>query len=266
MLLLRVSRLFASLSLATVVAAAPLAVSAQERLVFSAVDSDPSFSAALGSGSPLYIKIAYRSERPVRFRAEGYRGGQKVEDGAMYNPAPIYAAGSGEALVWIAYRKPTALDAVLVTAVDDNWKRLSTISVPVKTTWSAEATRGAPRTSWATRMSAAQQQAAMTVPKNELSSPLFDFLGLAIMLCLPGYFVLQAALPLRLRGGWRKASLVPLVGAIPALLHAMTALAAGSNIWPIVLILFSLLACVYLIGLLALKFVLSNFVVREAAR
>jgi hypothetical protein len=262
----QVSRLFASLALATVVAAAPLAVSAQEKLVFSAVDSDPSFSATLGSGSPLYIKIAYRSERPVRFRAEGYHGDQKVEDGAMYNPAPIYAAGSGEALVWIAYRKPTALDAILVTAVDDNWKRLSTISVPVKMTWSAEAARGALRTSWATRMSAAQQEAAMTPSKNEVSSPVFDFLGLAIMLCVPGYFVLQAALPLRFRGAWRKASLVPLVGAIPALLHAMTALAAGSNIWPIVFILFSLLACLYLIGLLALKFVLGNVVARPAAR
>jgi hypothetical protein len=266
MLSLQVSRLFASLSLAAAIAVAPLAVSAQERLVFSAVDSDPSFSATLGAGSPLYIKIAYRSERPVRFRAEGYRGDQKVEDGAMYNPAPIYAAGSGEALVWIAYRKPTALDAILVTAVDDNWKRLSTVSVPVKTTWSAEPARGAPRTSWATRMSAAQQEAAVTPSKNDVSSPQFDFLGLAILLCVPGYFVLQAALPLRLRGGWRKAALVPLVGAIPALLHAMTALAAGSNIWPVVFILFSLLACLYLSGLLALKFVLGNFVARPAAR
>ena len=104
----------------------------------------------------------------------------------------------------------------------------------------------------------------MKPPKDERSSPLFDFLGLAVMLCVPGYFVLQAALPLRLRGAWRKASLVPLVGAIPALLHAMTALAAGSNIWPIIFVFFSLLACLYLIGLLALKFVLGNFATRPA--
>jgi hypothetical protein len=261
---LHISRLSALLALTAVFAALSFTGSAQERLVFSAVDSDPSFSATLGSGSPLYIKIAYRSERPVRFRAEGYRGDQKVEDGAMYNPAPAYAAGSAEALVWIAYRKPTAIDTVLVTAVDDNWKRLSSIRVPVKTTWSAEAVRAAPRTAWATRMSAAQQEAAMKPEKGSASSPLFDFLGLAIMLCVPGYFVLQAALPLRLRGGWRKAALVPLVGAIPALLHAMTALAAGSNIWPIVFIFFSFLACLYLLGLLALNVALNTFASRAA--
>jgi hypothetical protein len=230
-----------------------LPVAAQEKLVFSAVDSDPSFSPTLVTSSPFYIKIAYRSERPVRFRVDAYRGDTKVEDAAMYNPAPVYAAGSGEALVWITYRNPTRLDALVVTALDDKWKRLSSLRVPVEATWSWEAPHGVPRSAWAARLSAAQQQAVSKPERGGAPSPLFDLVGLAIMLSVPAYLILQAALPLRLKGGWRKAALVPLIGAIPALFHALTGLATGSNVWPLMLILFSFVASLYLVGLIVLN-------------
>jgi len=70
--------------------------------------------------------------------------------------------------------------------------------------------------------------------------------GLA-MLAVPGYFVLQAWVVHRWSGGWRNAALVPLVAMVPAVLHALFALAAGSNLWPIAVILAAPLAFMYLV-------------------
>jgi hypothetical protein len=76
----------------------------------------------------------------------------------------------------------------------------------------------------------------------------FDQLFPIIGLMVPGYFVLQAWLLYRLRGGWRVAAMVPLIPFVPLLIHALFAFAMGSNLWPLLLILFAPFGFLYLAG------------------
>lgn len=79
-----------------------------------------------------------------------------------------------------------------------------------------------------------------------------DPIGLVIMLGVPGYVVLQWILARRWKGGWRIAALAPLVIMIPVLGHALLALAAQSNLWPIFVIFTAPVAFAYLVALIVL--------------
>src|SRR5215469_10792920 len=57
-------------------------------------------------------------------------------------------------------------------------------------------------------------------------------IGGAVMLSVPGYFVLQAWAAFAWTGGWRKAALVPLIAMVPAMMFSLYALSDGSNLWP----------------------------------
>jgi hypothetical protein len=72
-------------------------------------------------------------------------------------------------------------------------------------------------------------------------------LGVVIMLFTPLYLVLQIWLGLAFTGRWRIAALVPLIGFVPALIVSVDALSRGSNLWPIVVIFFAPLGCMYLL-------------------
>lgn len=76
-----------------------------------------------------------------------------------------------------------------------------------------------------------------------------DLLGLAVMLSLPGYAVLQWYAARNWAGGWRIAALAPLAVMGPLIIHAVIAFVAQSSLWPLLVILVSPLACLYLIGL-----------------
>jgi hypothetical protein len=88
------------------------------------------------------------------------------------------------------------------------------------------------------------------------SPPMETIVGLLVMLALPGYVVLQVWTARAYWGGWRIAALAPLVVMIPLLAWTVFSFAAGSNLWPLLLILTAPFACTYL-GLLMLARVLS---------
>lgn len=69
----------------------------------------------------------------------------------------------------------------------------------------------------------------------------------------PAYFFLQVLMTRRYRGRWRLATLVPLVLMLPLAVNAGFAYAAGSVAWPVLLILASPVAMVYLLAVAALK-------------
>jgi hypothetical protein len=79
-------------------------------------------------------------------------------------------------------------------------------------------------------------------------------LGSVIFLAVPAYFVLQPWAANRLRGGWRAAALAPLVFAIPAVLWSLYAFSQGSNLWPLVFILFTPFGTLYLVILLLISY------------
>jgi hypothetical protein len=78
-------------------------------------------------------------------------------------------------------------------------------------------------------------------------------LGMMVTTAIPAYFVLQPVFLLRWRGGWRKAALVPLLLALPALVFSLFALTQGSNLWPITLIISAAIGSLYLAALWSVK-------------
>ena len=75
-------------------------------------------------------------------------------------------------------------------------------------------------------------------------------LGLLAMASVPGYFVVQSWALRALDGGWRIAAAAPLVVAVPAALWCLYAFADGSNLWPMIFILFAPPGCLYLLALI----------------
>jgi hypothetical protein len=73
------------------------------------------------------------------------------------------------------------------------------------------------------------------------------------LIAVPAYFFLQYFTGMRYRGGWLVAALLPLVVMVPVALHAVLALIAGSNLWPLLLILVSPVAFLYLVGLAVVR-------------
>lgn len=70
--------------------------------------------------------------------------------------------------------------------------------------------------------------------------------GLTVMMMVPGYFVLQATMLARYRGGWRLAASLPLVLMLPAVAVSLAGLSAGSNLWPLFAILAAPVCCLIL--------------------
>lgn len=235
--------------------AAPAAWAEAPQVSF--VAAYPSLTAELGRDQSLYLYLRYRSDTPLRMRGRGYAGGQIVETGVRYNPAPAYPAGDGEALVWLSYFNPADLDEIRIEVSDADWRTLLILKLPVRVSWSAAVADASTLPEWAKRLNAEQQRPASAAPLTA-EAEVFDWLiGAVLMLGVPGYFVLQFLLGLGYSGGWRLAALAPLVVTLPATAHALLALAAGSNIWPIVVILVAPLGFLYLSALAGLRLVIG---------
>ena len=66
-------------------------------------------------------------------------------------------------------------------------------------------------------------------------------------LCFPIYVITQMVAIFRLRGGWRWASLVPVIPMIYVLAVTIKAFEQQSNLWPLLLLFSSPLALVYIL-------------------
>lgn len=78
-------------------------------------------------------------------------------------------------------------------------------------------------------------------------------IGELVMLAAPAYFFLQVLMAVRYRARWLVLSLVPLLFMVPLAVHAAVAFAAGSSVWPLLLIFASPIAFAYLLGLAVIK-------------
>ena len=198
------------------------------------------------------MRIAYDSDMPLRFQIEGFANGERI-GGAATNPAPVYPAGQGEAIVWLSLHQPVYMDEVRVRVNDEHWEVQKVLSQPVSFYWERQP-RAAPRAEapWVKALSAEQQTMARAVQQAAAATEGFDVYTLLVMLMgwsVPGYLALQVYMLSRYQGGWRKAALVPLVLMVPLLAYTVFALLAASNLWPLLLIFLTPLAFVYLMGL-----------------
>jgi hypothetical protein len=83
------------------------------------------------------------------------------------------------------------------------------------------------------------------------------FIRELVTLAMLVYAFLQLIMALRYRGRWLLLSLVPLVVMIPLAVHAGLALAEGSSLWAVPLILAAPVAFLYLLGLAVAKAVMA---------
>jgi len=223
--------------------------------------SDPNLTSMLATDRPLYVAVRYRSDVPIRLRAEPYRRNERVEDGLMSNPTVLYPAGSGTGLAWVAFRSQARVDRIDIVAYDDEWNRVGTRSFDASLKWSKDILGRPAAPSWVSRLRANEEELAQRyVPRG--SGGLWDRIASALTLftfaALPLYLVLQPLAFSRLAGNWRRAALAPLLLTGPAAAFAGFAYLYGSNLWPLVVILVAPFAVVYLAGLFAARRYVSS--------
>lgn len=221
--------------------------------VVEILETDPPADSTLNANEPLYLRLQYQSDQPLRFQVSGFRNGSKIEQSVSYNPAPEYPAGGGEAIAWLAYYERTDIDELKVIVSDQHWKTLDKLSLPMEMHWSGQpaAVRRQPA-QWAATLNARQQ--AMTsqfrATGNPPAAPETALWGMLLMLMawsIPGYIALQIYMLLKYEGRWRKLALLPLWGTVPLFAYTLFALAAGSNLWPLMLLFLCPFAFIYLL-------------------
>ncbi len=221
----------------------PVYLSGDASSTVEVLERHPAADEVLGVGQPLYLRLVYRSDVPLRFqlRSTGDAGLS-----ALMNPAPLYPAGTGEALVWLAHRKPVYLDSATLLLFDENWQELQTIEVPLRARWGIDGTSGA-EPGWVTQLRQEQQEQVRVAASVRDSGG--DWLVTLMALSLPGYLILQVMVWRRWRGTWRRAGLLPIWVAVPLLAYTVALLIAGSNLWPVILLLIMPILFLYLVGL-----------------
>jgi hypothetical protein len=252
-------RLYLRAVLILILALAPHAAGASE--VAMSVARIAPRSAALALGQPFHVEIAYRSDIPLRLQAEGYSTGKPLNAGQSMNASVAHPAGSGKTLVWISYRESAAIDEIRITAYDSSWQPLRALAVPMRIQWSKDGARFE-NPSWIDDLRAVEARIdeAARAASEAKSGGIGDvILDIALWFALPGFLVLQVLAFRWLSGGWRLAAMLPagLMGL--AVIHAMLALASGSNLWPILIILGVPPAFLWLAALLLLRGVTRRF-------
>lgn len=221
--------------------------------------TDPPDGSVLNVGEPLYVRLEYAGEQPLRFRVGAYSNGSEHSVGVRSNPAPTYPAGRGEALAWIELTRPVAVDELRVEIYDASWALLDQAVLPFDIEWRAGGGAAARnRAAWVAPLNAAQQQMTGAALAGDADGDAFWML--LIMLAgwsIPGYFILQAMLYRRWRDGWRTAALLPLWGTVPIVAYTLFALFMGSNLWPLVMLFTLPLAFIYLLVLVLARRMLA---------
>lgn len=117
----------------------PLWASAQT-ISIQVVETDPRAGTALSSGEPVYVRLQYQSDKPLRFQVKGFLDGSEAKKLTALNPAPLYPAGNGEAIAWVSYDK-FGISELQIIAMDENWQTLHTVSHPIEMSWSGRPSR-----------------------------------------------------------------------------------------------------------------------------
>jgi hypothetical protein len=208
---------------------------------------DPSSPAEIGQSGDFALRIGFSSTQPVIISAEPLYEGCAVP--AINGGQAHVEAGQGEILLWFSYSKPQRIDAVTVIARSAAGKFVTQTNLPVELAWTGRPAPRRERAEWVQRLKEEGQKQRKAQAEASYNSPmmqLMDLLAEAMMLAVPGYFMLQIVLLWRLRGSWRKAAAAPLLPMGVVIAYVVYALLDGSNIAPVVLVLTAPLALIYL--------------------
>jgi hypothetical protein len=188
----------------------------------------------------------------------GFLEGAKMEQSASFNPAPEYPAGAGEAIAWIAYSGKTEIDLLRIVVSDQHWKTVDKRSLPLRMSWNGRPSKiWRTPAEWARTLNTQQQDMTRQTMGGEPPSAggmmLWGTLLMLMGWSIPGYIALQIYMLIKYQGRWRKLALLPLWGMIPLCAYTLLALLAGSNLWPLLLLLLGPCAFIYLLVIFWLK-------------
>jgi hypothetical protein len=122
------------------IAATPAGVAYSVRIL----EFDPPPEATLSPGEPMYLRLAYQSDRPLRFQPTGlYKGKALVPEPSFSNPVfdpvtHVHPAGEREAITWFIYHGETAITELRLAVMDEHRQTLHTIPIPVRMNWSGK--------------------------------------------------------------------------------------------------------------------------------
>ena len=251
----RVSRRFAIRlllgALLTLLLPFAAAVPADRAPTLELIASEPGLGAVLRQGEPLYLRLRYRSATPVHILLSGHHRGDVVH-GFRQDSEELFPAGNRAATVWLAYPRDARIDQIQVRLWNANKAQVAAAAFAIEAEWTdangSGAGAGRQTESWVAELTPGQRERMAEKLSGAGEAAGFDPFDL-IFLCVPGYFLLQAALTSCTSGRWRKASLVPAVIMVPIVAFTALAFAAQSNLWPLLLILTAPLAFLYLAAL-----------------
>ena len=236
-----------ALFIAVALAACAQASAARADTSIQILATDPVSPAEFGQWADFALRIGYDSTQPIVVTAEPIYEGRPVPP--IKGGEAHVAAGHGEILLWFTYTTPQRIDAVTVIARSATGKFLTQTNWPIELTWSSRPAAPRPRADWVQRLKAEGEKRAKMQSEALYNSPMMgamDAVAKAIILLVPGYFLLQIVLLWRLRGSWRKAAAAPLLPMGAILAYTIYAVMDGSNIAPVVLVPTAPLAFVYL--------------------
>lgn len=236
----------------------PAAVSAAApALTVTAADPDVR-GASLPIGERVFLRVPYTTEVPVRIFGRPYRGGVLVNEGKVItHPSPRYGPGRGDALVWLAFDEPAAIDEIRIEAVAaEGWPSvLAAVTMAVDLRWAdGPAAIVVPRADWVAEMRA-RHEAAVGEDRRPPPGPhdwIWDAVVGLMFVSVPAYLVLQGVALWLVRGRWKLAARGPVVVMGLAYAFTVVGVGAGSNLTPLFVVFLSPLALAYLVVVLLL--------------
>lgn len=213
---------------------------------------DPAVDSALAYGDNFYVKIQYESEIPLRFQAIGMRDGSSLEFGSIKNPAALHSPGNGEALVWVSYDNPTRINAIGVIVMDEQWRKLYTLTKATNVNWQGIAAEQA-RTpaKWVDTLIRAERRKVDFVydPSPKKYGMLFDVVFLLNLISIPAYILLQLHMLWRYQYRWRELAMIPIFPYLLLAFYMLVGLEIDEAYRTIFLFRYTALAFLYLVAL-----------------
>lgn len=101
------------------------------------LDSHPAAGSTLRPDEPVYVRLAYQSDMPLRFQLTGFANGVELQP-SYADPAPLHPAGKLETAAWAGYPDGTAIDQLRVVATNESSETVYVLSLSWNMLWSEE--------------------------------------------------------------------------------------------------------------------------------
>ena len=221
------------------------------------LETDPPAPATLGKMEWLNIHVSYTSDEEVLFSPDSYFRGKRAFDERHFLTSGFRPAGAGDAAVAIAFESSSHVDEVRVVMWGRSGRLIGETSIPVNVNWTGHASAARRQTAdWARSLESGQSDQAQRMAA-KASWTWGEILwgiagGLLMYASIPAYLVLQAIGLWSLRNDWLKAAVLPLIPMALVVVYTIDAYLKESNLWPVILILASPIAAVYLLAVLTM--------------